>query len=412
MDLFLSLAFQEQSKEDGLTVMCRGCGVQKLMTKFIQFYCYGSETHHQSQVEEDERKLVFVINVKDEEQGGGRHKQSDEQTIMDTLLAEGVPPNRLPTLLTSKTKMEGRREEVFGRGGCFICTSRILIVDLLDGKVDAKRISGILVPDAHEIAEGGVEAFIIRKYRESNQSGFVKAFSDQPEEFTGDFGKIDKVVHEATITRNAYPSPLNYHGYPKSCCTSINEIICHGIPDTTKLQAGMIMNIDVTIYHDGVHGDCSETVFVGGVEACDPKVRDLVVTTYEAWQAAIDACKPGVKYNELGGIIEDIIKPKGYSSVREFCGHGIGRVFHAAPNVLHYRNAQKLGTMAPGHCFTIEPMICMGSAKPVNWPDKWTAATADGKHTAQFEHTLLITEDGVDALTGKIEGSPKYGWER
>lgn len=224
--------------------------------------------------------------------------------------------------------------------------------------------------------------------------------------------EIDKVVHEATITRNAYPSPLNYHGYPKSCCTSINEIICHGIPDTTKLQAGMIMNIDVTIYHDGVHGDCSETVFVGGVEACDPKVRDLVVTTYEAWQAAIDACKPGVKYNELGGIIEDIIKPKGYSSVREFCGHGIGRVFHAAPNVLHYRNAQKLGTMAPGHCFTIEPMICMGSAKPVNWPDKWTAATADGKHTAQFEHTLLITEDGVNALTGKIEGSPKYGWER
>ena len=201
MDLYLSLAFQEQSKEDGLTVMCRGCGVHKLLTKFIQFYCYGSDTHHMSQVEEEERKLVFVINVKDEEYGGGRHKQSDEQTIMDTLLAEGVPPNRLPTLLTSKTKLEGKREEVFAKGGCFICTSRILIVDLLNGKVNAKRISGILVPDAHEITEGGVEAFIIRKYRESNRDGFVKAFSDQPEEFTGDFGKVERVLKALWLKR-------------------------------------------------------------------------------------------------------------------------------------------------------------------------------------------------------------------
>ena len=174
----------------------------------------------------------------------------------------------------------------------------------------------------------------------------------------------------------------------------------------------MIINIDVTCYYDGVHGDCSETVFVGGIEACDPKVQDLVLTTYECWQAAINYCKPGVKYNEIGGIIEDIIKPKGYSSVREFCGHGIGRVFHAAPNVLHYKNAQRLGTMAEGHTFTIEPMICMGSAKPVNWPDNWTAATADGKPTAQFEHTLLITKTGVEAMTGKIDTSPKYAWEK
>ena len=223
--------------------------------------------------------------------------------------------------------------------------------------------------------------------------------------------EIDAVVHKETLARNAYPSPLNYHGYPKSCCTSINEIICHGIPDTTKLQAGMIINIDVTCYHDGVHGDCSETIFVGGMGACDPKVQDLVLTTYECWQAAINICKPGVKYSEIGGIIEDIIKPKGYSSVKEFCGHGIGRVFHAAPNVLHYKNAQRLGTMAAGHTFTIEPMICMGSARPVNWPDNWTAATADGMPTAQFEHTLLITESGVEAMTGKLDSSPKYAWE-
>ncbi|KAJ1404907.1 peptidase M24, structural domain-containing protein [Ochromonadaceae sp. CCMP2298] len=219
---------------------------------------------------------------------------------------------------------------------------------------------------------------------------------------------IDQVVHAETIARNSYPSPLNYHNFPKSCCTSVNEIICHGIPDTTMLLEGDIVNIDVTVFHDGVHGDCSETVFVGQVS---PQVRDLVVTTYEAWQAAIDFCQPGRKYSDIGGIIEDIIKPKGYSTVKEFCGHGIGRVFHSYPNVLHYKNSQKSGVMEEGHTFTIEPMICMGSSKPFLWGDDWTAATSDGQPTAQFEHTLLITKDGVKALTAKLPDSPKYSWE-
>jgi methionyl aminopeptidase len=131
--------------------------------------------------------------------------------------------------------------------------------------------------------------------------------------------EIDTLVHGETIKRNAYPSPLNYHGFPKSCCTSINEIICHGIPDSTIVKDGDIINIDVTIFHDGVHGDCSETVMIGNVS---PEVKDLVITTYQAWQAAIAICKPGVKYNEIGGVIEDIIAPKGYTSVKEFCGHG------------------------------------------------------------------------------------------
>lgn len=130
---------------------------------------------------------------------------------------------------------------------------------------------------------------------------------------------IDTLVHAETIKRNSYPSPLNYHGFPKSCCTSINEIICHGIPDDTKVQDGDIINVDVTIFHDGVHGDCSETVLVGNVA---DTVKDLVITTYEAWKAAIAICKPGTKYSEIGGVIEDYIKPKGYTSVREFCGHG------------------------------------------------------------------------------------------
>jgi len=223
--------------------------------------------------------------------------------------------------------------------------------------------------------------------------------------------EIDKLVHAETIARNSYPSPLNYNNFPKSCCTSINEVICHGIPDTTVLQSGDIINIDVTIYHDGVHGDCSETVFVGGKSAVSKEVQDLVITTYEAWQAAINFCKPGEKYSDIGGIIEDIIAPKGYTTVKEFCGHGVGRVFHAYPNVLHYRNKQKSGIMAPGHTFTIEPMICLGSNKPFLWGDDWTATTDDGLASAQFEHTLLITEDGVRALTAKLPDSPKYSWE-
>jgi len=219
---------------------------------------------------------------------------------------------------------------------------------------------------------------------------------------------IDRIVHEETVKRNAYPSPLNYNGFPKSCCTSINEVICHGIPDSTIVNEGDIINVDVTIYYDGVHGDCSETVLVGKV---DPKIKDLVITTYTAWKAAIAHCKPGVKYNEIGGIIEDIVTAKGYTTVKEFCGHGIGRIFHAMPNVLHYKNNIRLGVMEPGHTFTIEPMICLGSNKPYHWPDNWTVTTSDGLATAQFEHTLLITETGVEELTGKISTSPKYSWE-
>ena len=140
-------------------------------------------------------------------------------------------------------------------------------------------------------------------------------------------------------------------------------------------------------------------------------IRDLVVTTYEAWKAAIKFCKPGEKYSDIGGIIEDIILPKGYTSVKDFCGHGIGRLFHTTPNVLHYKNNQRSGIMQEGHTFTIEPMICLGSNAPVTWPDKWTAATSDGLPSAQFEHTLLITKDGVEELTGKLPTSPPYSWE-
>lgn len=151
---------------------------------------------------------------------------------------------------------------------------------------------------------------------------------------------------------------------------------------------------------------------VGGEQAADDTTRNLLQTTYDCWIKACNFVKPGKDYKDIGAIIEDHIAPKGFSTVRNFCGHGIGSVFHTNPNILHYRNNEPNGQMAAGHTFTIEPMICEGSAKALQWPDEWTATTIDGKRSAQFEHTLLITGDGVEALTGKIESSPVQFWER
>ena len=218
---------------------------------------------------------------------------------------------------------------------------------------------------------------------------------------------IDALVTEETIKRGAYPSPLNYHGFPKSCCTSLNEVICHGIPDSSVLKDGDILNIDITCYYGGYHGDCSETFLVGEV---DDAGKQLVKVTYDCWQAAIAYCKPGQPYSGIGAIIEDYIQPYGYSTVREFCGHGIGKVFHTNPNILHYKNNEP-GKMAVGHVFTIEPMICEGTFRHVMWDDGWTATTTDGGRSAQFEHTLLVTETGVEPLTGRLPTSNPFFWQ-
>jgi methionyl aminopeptidase len=220
--------------------------------------------------------------------------------------------------------------------------------------------------------------------------------------------EIDRIVHDATIERGAYPSPLYYHEFPKSCCTSVNEIVCHGIPDGTILVDGDIINVDVTVFYDGYHGDCSETYLVGNV---DEAGRKLVRTTYECLERAIALCKPDVPIKRIGGVIEEHAVENGLTVVRNFCGHGIGSVFHTTPNVVHYKNDDPAGMMKPGITFTIEPMINEGTAKNVTWPDDWTAATVDGKRSAQFEHTLLITADGVEVLTARLPDSPKLFWE-
>jgi len=221
--------------------------------------------------------------------------------------------------------------------------------------------------------------------------------------------EIDEAVHQATIDRGAYPSPLHYHGFPKSVCTSINEVVCHGIPGTNiTLNEGDIVNIDVSCYYMGFHGDNSEMFCVGEV---DQKSKALIQATYDCWQAAIAICKPGVPYNAIGAVIEEYVTARGMTTTKNFCGHGVGRVFHMAPQVVHYKVDHDLGVMAPGNIFTIEPMIQLGGEDNIMWGDAWTIATSDGSRSAQFEHTLLVTETGVEALTAKTSNSMKQPWE-
>ncbi|CAA7395166.1 unnamed protein product [Spirodela intermedia] len=207
--------------------------------------------------------------------------------------------------------------------------------------------------------------------------------------------EIDQAVHQMIIDHGAYPSPLGYGGFPKSVCTSVNECICHGIPDSRPLEDGDIINIDVTVYLNGYHGDTSATFFCGDV---DEDAKSLVQVTHDCLQKAISLCAPGVEYNRIGKTIHDHADKFKFGVVRQFVGHGVGRVFHADPVILHNRNNER-GRMVLGQTFTIEPMLTMGSINSVIWADNWTAVTEDGSLSAQFEHTILITENGAEILT-------------
>ena len=215
--------------------------------------------------------------------------------------------------------------------------------------------------------------------------------------------ELDRIVHETAIENDCYPSPLGYYKFPKSVCSSVNEVVCHGIPDKRPLENGDIVNLDVTVYHHGYHGDLNETYLVGKV---DNKGKKLVEATYNSLMKAIDICKPGVKFSEIGNVIGEYIEKEGYGVVRNYMGHGICKLFHTLPNVPHYKKNKTFGIMKPGNIFTIEPMINEGTWKDTKWYDNWTVVTEDGKRSAQFEHTLLITEDGVEVLTARNANSP------
>ena len=209
--------------------------------------------------------------------------------------------------------------------------------------------------------------------------------------------EIDIYVHDLCIERNSYPSPLNYMGYPKSVCTSVNEVICHGIPDSRKLEEGDIVNLDVTCYIDGVHGDTNATFAVGKIDAQN---QALIDATEECIWRGIEAVKPGRPLSDIGRAIEDHANLHKLGVVRAFVGHGIGEQFHTDIQVLHYYDSRNSVVMRPGMTFTIEPMITLGTWQHKMWDDEWTAVTADGTRTAQFEHMVLVTETGVDVLTG------------
>ncbi|MEV6036926.1 type I methionyl aminopeptidase [Nonomuraea sp. NPDC052116] len=208
--------------------------------------------------------------------------------------------------------------------------------------------------------------------------------------------ELDRVGHEFLIDHGAYPSTLGYKGYPKSLCTSINEVICHGIPDDTVLQDGDIVNVDITAYIGGVHGDTDATYLVGEV---DEESRLLVERTREATMRAIRAVAPGRQLNVVGRVIEAYAKRFGYGVVRDFTGHGIGTSFHSGLMVPHYDDPSLRVELVPGMTFTIEPMLTLGTIEYDIWPDKWTAVTKDHKRTAQFEHTIVVTETGSEILT-------------
>jgi methionyl aminopeptidase len=219
---------------------------------------------------------------------------------------------------------------------------------------------------------------------------------------------------------------LNYSRFPKSFCTSVNEVICHGIPDQRVLIDGDIINLDVSVYHGGYHADLNETYYVGDKAKADPDSVRVVEAARECLEEAAKIIKPGTPIRDFGNVIEKHATSRNCSVIRTYCGHGVNTHFHAPPNIPHYAKNKAVGVCKPGMTFTIEPMIALGSYDDVTWPDQWTSTTADGKRTAQFgklyakscafcfwsetngflEHTFLVTETGVEVLTARLPDSP------
>jgi methionyl aminopeptidase len=210
---------------------------------------------------------------------------------------------------------------------------------------------------------------------------------------------IDKLVHDHTLSQGARPAPLNYKGFPKSVCTSVNEIVCHGIPDSTVLRNGDIVNVDVTHVYEGFHGDTSATFYIGTPSA---DARHVVEVARKSLDIGIAEVREGARLGDVGAAIQEYVEAQGCSVVRDFVGHGSGRKFHDAPQVKHYGKRGTGERLRAGMTFTIEPMVNVGGWEvEVDPSDKWTVRTADGSLSAQFEHTVLVTRDGVEILTAR-----------
>jgi len=213
--------------------------------------------------------------------------------------------------------------------------------------------------------------------------------------------ELDRICHDYIVNhQKATPAPLNYRGFPKSICTSVNHQVCHGIPGERLLKSGDIVNIDVTVIKDGFHGDTSKMFLVGKTP---PHARHLVDVTYQAMRAGIDRVRPGARLGDIGHTIQTVAENHRYSIVREYCGHGIGREFHEDPQVLHYGEPGTGLKLLPGMTFTIEPMVNAGRRHVKLLPDQWTVVTRDHRLSAQWEHTILVTDDGHEVLTTRSE---------
>jgi methionyl aminopeptidase len=222
--------------------------------------------------------------------------------------------------------------------------------------------------------------------------------------------ELDRICHDYIVkVQGAIPAPLNYRGFPKSICTSVNHQVCHGIPGPKRLKAGDIVNVDITVIKEGFHGDTSKMFLIGEAAL---KARRLVTATQEAMYCGIAQVAPGRPLNAIGSAIQQHAESLGFSVVREFCGHGIGRAFHEDPQILHYFDASAASLMQPGMIFTIEPMINIGKRHVKILPDGWTAVTKDHSLSAQWEHTVLVTEHGHDILTLRQEETREDGRTR
>ncbi len=208
--------------------------------------------------------------------------------------------------------------------------------------------------------------------------------------------EIDQVVHDFIIEPAAYPSTLGYRGFPKSCCTSVNEVICHGIPDARPLEDGDLVKLDVTVFHDGVHGDNCATYACGEI---DEESRLLAERTQEAMNRGIRAVRPGREINVIGRVIEAYAKRFGYGVIRDYTGHGVHSAFHSGLVIPHFDSLAYNTVMEAGMTFTIEPMLALGDYRSNVWADGWTVVTNDGSRVAQFEQTLVVTQDGAEVLT-------------
>ena len=255
------------------------------------------------------------------------------------------------------------------------------------GRPGPERFTGSEVKDAETIEKMRVAGRLAAQARELVGSHVAPGVTTD---------ELDRVGHEFLCDHGAYPSTLGYKGFPKSLCSSVNEVICHGIPDSTVVEDGDIVNIDITAYLDGVHGDTNATFLAGDVDA---ETRALVERTKEALDRGIRAVRPGRRINVIGRVIESYARRFGYGVVREFTGHGIGTSFHSGLVIPHYDEAQFDDVIEVGMTFTIEPMLNLGTHEWDMWDDDWTVVTKDRKRSAQFEHTILVTPTGAEVLT-------------